>query len=126
MTNMKTFNGIYNLNKRLEKIDKNYRLIYNAKKNSFELYYVQGLRVQKELDFGGKIDTRAILKTRISRRENFAKIIRSIDEFNLKLEENAFYEKLDKSKLVARELINYADKSNRDLSEKEINQIING
>lgn len=123
---LEKFNGIYNLEERLREIDSKYRLFYNKKNKHFELYSRAGLFLQKELDFGEKIDSSIIEKTRMSRRENIAKLIKSMDKFNEKLEENAFLSNLDKSKQIARELINYADKTSRDLSENELKQIING
>lgn len=127
MTNhTKIFNGIYNLDKRMKEIDPNYRFVYDCKTGEFILQSKRGLNYQNELSFGRVADPRAAVKARKTRRENIAKLIKMIDENNEKLEENAFLSNLDKSRQIARELIFYADRSGRDLSEKDIEKIING
>lgn len=117
------FEGIYNLNQRLRKIDRRYCLFYNWKNGHFELFSRHGFSLQKELDFGSKIDGSCVKRAIMTRSENIAKIMQKIDENNTKLEENALFIQLDSTKQKVKELISYADKTSKDLSEEDVQKI---
>ena len=114
------------LDKKLKQIDKRYNLVYSNKTGRFYLYVSYGLNKQKEMDFGVVLPKDLIDVVRRTRKENMVKLFKNIDLFNEKLEQNALFNILDKTKIAVKEIVKFADKKGCDLSEKEIAGIING
>ena len=121
---VKGFNGIYNLDKRLKRIDNSYVLSFQN--GSFGLFVKRGLNLTKEMDFGSSIDTQILKKVILTRKENIAKTLQKIDEFNAKTQENALFKLLQDTKDKVHEVVSYADKTGKDLSENNIQKILNG
>ena len=122
----KTFNGVLNIDKKLKEIDKRYSLVFSRKTKHFYLQVTYGLRRQLEMDFGQVLPLNLIERVRCSRVENMAKLFKNIDDFNEKQEQNAFFNILDKTKSIVKEVVNYADKKSCDLTQNEISKIMNG
>lgn len=126
MVNYKIFNGIYNLNNKLKQIDDRYSLVFSPREKKFFLMVNYGLNRQKEMDFGRVLPSNLIERVRKSRVENMAQFFKNMDDFNEKLEKNAFFDVFDKTMTKVKEVVSYADRKNCDLSENEIARIING
>ena len=72
--------------KRIKKIDKNYKLFYNTKKDAFELHNQKQLFSSFCLSFPYKfIDERMVDYTLKTRSQNKDKIFKEIEEQNKKL-----------------------------------------
>ena len=120
---VKGFNGIFYLDKRLKKIDKRYALQFVGGK--FCLMVDYGLYSVKEMDFGAHADARILQKVVMTRKENIASTMQKIDQFNAKMQENALFDVLNTTKDKVREVVNFADKTGKDLSLEQINSMLN-
>ncbi len=81
-------NDLFNIAKRLKKIDKNYLLVRNKEKHRFELWYNSSF-MHRELVFKfDKIDARMLDYVNQSRVEFIDKLIKNIDENNEKIKNN--------------------------------------
>ena len=90
------------------------------------MFVKRGLNLTKEMDFGSSIDTQILKKVILTRKENIAKTLQKIDEFNAKTQENALFKLLQDTKDKVHEVVSYADKTGKDLSENNIQKILNG
>lgn len=81
-------NDMFNISKRIKRINKNYCLVFNLKTKNYELYFKNGFSFERELvlnfDF---LDFRTIKKVIETRTRNLEKLIKKIEEENKKLEE---------------------------------------
>ncbi len=80
-------NDMFNIVKRIKKLDANYLVYYNTDKKRYELYYNQGFNKQLEITLSNTCLTFLdYKKVCISRVYNMQKILKQIEEDNAKKE----------------------------------------
>ena len=91
-------NDVFNIIKRLKKIDKNYFVLYVHEKRLFEIHHKKQQNTYCLTLPYKTLDKRTLDYVLKSRVENIKKIIKEMEENNQKLENKSIEEKIDQSK----------------------------
>lgn len=91
----------YYIASRIKEVDENYFIVYNRKRNTFELHN----SLQKDNSYAltipyGVLDERTIFLARKTRKENFDKLIKEMDEDNQKLQNSKIKDAVEQIKEV--------------------------
>ncbi len=82
-------NDVYFISQRIKEIDKRYFILFNMSKNKYEIHSLGQMGGSYCFTLPYKhLDERAIFYTLKTRCENVEKIIKEIDQENIKLEKN--------------------------------------
>lgn len=79
-------NDVLNISKQIKQIDRNYILVYNKQNCKFEVYYKNLNNLQIILPFNA-LDNRSVEFVAKTKVENSKEILKEIEEFNKKLEQ---------------------------------------
>lgn len=100
---------VFNIVRRLKKIDKNYYIVYNSSLKRYEVHHAKSKHsLQLVLPFPF-LDARTldlVLKTSV---ENHTKLIRQMEANNLKLEQDKNNKLIDETTFKAKEMLKFAD-----------------
>ncbi len=116
-------NDLFNVVKRLQKIDPDYFVLFNTRTKKFELHNKsQGLGVKTYcLTFPFNVlDVRAVNYTHQTSVRNSVKLFSEIEKNNEKIENNNKNKILDESKYILNEIYSYANANSKDINEKKI------
>lgn len=119
-------NDLFFISSRIKEINNNYTLLFNALTKKYEVHdlsnHVCSLAISV---FPHELDERVIQKLFLSRKENMKNLFRSLDESNQKLQQNKLFKTSQMSKELLSDIVNYSSSARRELSQKEIRQIVN-
>ena len=115
-------NDFYDISKRLKQICNNYMVFFDTVKKEYYVFSIlsNGKRIF-EFSVGKKLDSRAIKKCVLTSSKNAKKILKEIDELNLKIENDNYNKAVDYSKDNLKVYLNYANKKNCDVDFASIN-----
>ena len=116
---------MYGLSGRIKKINKNYELVFNYKSKKYEVHdfsnHVCSLCLQIEPN---ELDSRILRKLVLTRRENMARLFKSIDEQNKKMQEQNIGELKNQCGELFEDVMGYACRTSRELEAEDIKKII--
>ncbi len=112
----------YEISERLKQICNNYIVFFDTVKKEYCVFSSLG-NGKKNFEFcvGKKLDSRTIKKCVLTSSKNAKKILKEIDESNLKIENDNFNKALEYSKDNLKVYLNYANKKNCDVDFANIN-----
>ncbi|MBR7091552.1 MAG: hypothetical protein IKC79_03800 [Clostridia bacterium] len=93
---------------RIEKIDKDYFVVYDTGKKVYEVHHAKQLGNTYCISVGKVLDMRAIIKLKSSNTSNLENIIKEIENHNQRLENDEKRRMKDMVTWRAQELYNYA------------------
>lgn len=102
-------NDVFNIVKRLKKIDKNYFIVYNLSSKKYEVHHSKSkhsLQLVLPFDF---LDTRTLNLVLKSNIKNHAKLLKEMEENNLKLEQNKTQKIVNEATFKAKEMLKFAE-----------------
>ena len=114
--NIKINNDVFDICDRLKEIDYNYFIVYNTKKNRFEVHNSAQKQTFCLVVPFNKLDARLVGYTRKTRRENAEKIIKEIEENNKKLEVECKRQQSDEMSWKLKEMYDYANNKSYDVN----------
>ena len=120
---LEKYTDIFNLSGRIKQIDASYELCFNKKLKRFEVH--NNAILDSFVCLVPNLDARLIEKLVLTRRENMKAFFKQLDEDNEKLEEKKQNEILGDAKDRLGEIAKYSFNLNRNLSDKEIQKILN-
>ena len=112
---IKIFEDVFDITKRLKEIDSTYFVVFNTKKQKFEIHSSNQKNSYCFTVPNNTLDSRAVSLALKTRRENFDKIIKEIDEENKNLEKENKRQIDDLCEFKAKEIFSYA-KSHDDIN----------
>ena len=107
---IKIYEDVFDITKRLKEIDRNYFVVFNTKKQKFEVHNKSQKNTYCLSVPYNTLDIRTIFLTLKSRRENIDKILEEIDVNNQKLEQENNRKIKDLCDFKAKEIFSYAKK----------------
>ncbi|MBQ7579220.1 MAG: hypothetical protein IJT25_01670 [Clostridia bacterium] len=121
---LEKYYDMFNLYNRIKLIDENYELLFNKKDKCFEIHNFNqmGASLVFKTDI---LDSRIILKLKETRRENMLSFFKKLDEENEKLEASKQKSLINDAQDKLSEIAKYSFNLNRDLTQKEITNILN-
>lgn len=116
-------NDFYNISNRIKQIFYKYAVYFDDKKHEYSVFTkVNNGRKIFEFNIGKKLDVSAIKKAILTSVKNVKKILKEIDQTNLKLENENANRTLDYSKDQLKVYLNYASKKNCDVDFNFVNK----
>lgn len=106
---------VFNIAKRIKRINKSLKVFYNKLNSSFELYSFKFGKYSFEKNLGKTLNFLAEKYVYTNRIENLNYIIEKIDNENLKIENSGREEQSDNLKQMFKTLIDYANKKDADI-----------
>lgn len=98
-------NDPYYIASRIKQVDENYFIVYNKRRQCFELHNSNQLFSTYALTIPySQLDERTIFLARRTRRENAEKLIKEMDENNERLERKRMQRSLEQIKEVTNEI----------------------
>lgn len=110
------FDDAINIIPAIKNIDNCYRVFYNKKNARYELYSQKGLNLVMELVCPyPNLDNRFLIKVKQSRKEYAQSLLEQMDKENEKIEKQEQENLLDKTRIMAKEMIDYGNKKSTDV-----------
>lgn len=106
---------VFNIAKRIKRINKSLKVFYNKLNSSFELYSFKFGKYSFEKNLGKTLNFLTEKYVYTNRIENLNYIIEKIDNENLKIENFGREEQSDSLKQMFKTLIDYANKKGADI-----------
>lgn len=109
-------NDLFNVVKRLKNIDKDYFVVFDSKKQKFELHHSGQGRNTYCLTFPyTQLDARAILHTLITSVKNSEKLFFEIEKNNLQIEKGVQDKIVDEADYKFRDIVSYLNKTSKSI-----------
>ena len=108
---------LFNISKRIKKIDRNYKVFFNKMSLRFEVWH------KRELSFvvENSLDNQSLLKTHKTNVRNAKALICDMEKTNEKLEKKEKNDLENKNKTFLSSLLSFADTKSCDIDFKDIN-----
>lgn len=116
-------NDVYFISEQLKTINKNFELFYNKNTNRFEVHNTKSAR-SFIVSFDKYPNPNLIYKTLKSMNSDIEEISKEIENHNTKIQEKNNLEILQTASDNFREILNFSEKTNKELSQKQIKKII--
>lgn len=114
-------NDLFNIAKRIRKINKKLFVFYNKKNNNFEIYSTNGCSFSFEVSLGKTLNQKAIKIVFTSQASNIEGIVKNLDLQNEKIEAA----NLKKQNMLAKDMLsdclNFASKKAEDVDFSKLN-----
>lgn len=108
-------NDLFNIAKRINKINKKLFVFYNKKTQNFEIYSKNGLNFTFEMSADKTLNQTLIKRVRESQICNISQIVSGIDKTNLKLEKQAGEKQKTLVNDMLKDCLDFANKKNDDV-----------
>lgn len=108
-------NDLFNIAKRINKINKKLFVFYNKKTQNFEIYSKNGLNFTFEMSADKTLNQTLIKRVRESQICNISQIVSDIDKTNLKLEKQAGEKQKTLANDMLKDCLDFANKKNDDV-----------
>ena len=119
MAYIKINQDVFNISDRIKEIDSDYFIVYNTKLKKYEVHNSsQNMNSYCLTCPYNSLDKRLLDYTQKTRIVNFDKIIKEIDENNLKIEKEVEDERVDRSKIMLNEIYKYANVGSKEFDAK--------
>ncbi|MBR1925631.1 MAG: hypothetical protein IJ837_02125 [Clostridia bacterium] len=111
---IKITEDVFDISNRLKEIDSNYFVVFNTKKQKFEIHNKSQKNTYCLTVLNNKLDCRAIEQTLKSRRERFDKILQEIEKNNQKIIDDNNKKIKDMAEWKLKEMFDYSSRHNTD------------
>ena len=108
-------NDLFNIAKRINKINKKLFVFYNKKTKNFEIYSKNGLNFTFEMSADKILNQTLIKRVRENQICNISQIVSDIDKANLKLETQAGEKQKTLANDMLKDCLDFANKKNDDV-----------
>lgn len=116
-------NDVFNIVKRLKKIDVNYFVVFDFKKKKFELHHRGQGKSTYCLTFPfSQLDARAIRHTLVTSVKNSEKLFFEIENQNFKIEKDIKNKISDEADYKFRDIVSYLDNTSKTLEFNDIHK----
>ena len=119
MALIKIEQDVFNIVNRIKDIDNGYYIVFNTKSKKFEVHNSSQVMSSYCLTCPyDSLDQRLLEYAQKTRIVNIDKILEEIDETNIKIEKEIDDERVDKSKIMLKEIYKYADMGSKEFDDK--------
>lgn len=115
MALIKIFNDVFDICQRIKEIDSNYYVVYNTIKNCYEIHNSRQYFSTFCISCPEGLNAKVVDKLRKTRIENLNKVLKEMEEENLKKENDAKKLIKDEANVKAREMFDYAKNKEFDI-----------
>lgn len=105
---IRIFEDVFDITKRLKEIDESYFVVYNTQKKKYEVHSSKQKNTYCLTVPTKTLDSRIVGLTLKTRRENYEKILKEIDETNEKIEKESKRQIDDLCEFKAKEMFSYS------------------
>ena len=105
---IRIFEDVFDITKRLKEIDESYFVVYNTQKKKYEVHSSKQKNTYCLTVPTKTLDSRTVGLTLKTRRENYEKILKEIDETNEKIEKESKRQIDDLCEFKAKEMFSYS------------------
>jgi len=119
MALIKIEHDVFNIVNRIKDIDNDYYIVFNTRSKKFEVHNSSQVMNSYCLTCPyDSLDQRLLKYAQKTRIVNIDKILEEIDETNTKIEKEIDDERVDKSKIMLKEIYKYADMGSKEFDDK--------
>jgi len=111
---IKITEDVFDISNRLKEIDSNYFVVFNTKKQKFEIHNKSQKNTYCLTVLNKSLDSRTITQTLKSRRERFNKILQEIEDNNQKIIDDNNKKIRDMAEWKLKEMFDYSSRHNID------------